>query len=293
MAKSISLIGLGAMGAALASQYITHNYQTTVWNRTVTKATPLVQKGARLASSVSEAILATNLIAICLLDKSAVQETLSPVLSSSPSSLAGKTIIDVTSCTPNEARELSALIIPSGARYIHGGIMAVPDMIGSAYSTLLCSGGESEDTFTAIRGDLSLIGTPRYLGTDAGRASLYDLALLSGLYGLCCGCLHAAALVRSEGGTSITGFLELLKPWLTVMMGYLDVMAKQIDEGEYATQGANLGMQMALTQSILKVGEEQGVSSDLVLPLRRLVERAVADGRGGEDLAAINEYLKR
>ncbi|KAA8651848.1 NAD(P)-dependent oxidoreductase [Aspergillus tanneri] len=283
MAKSISLIGLGAMGAALASQYITHNYQTTVWNRTVTKATPLVQKGARLASSVSEAILATNLIAICLLDKSAVQETLSPVLSSSPSSLAGKTIIDVTSCTPNEARELSALIIPSGARYIHGGIMAVPDMIGSAYSTLLCSGGESEDTFTAIRGDLSLIGTPRYLGTDAGRASLYDLALLSGLYGLCC----------LKGGTSITGFLELLKPWLTVMMGYLDVMAKQIDEGEYATQGANLGMQMALTQSILKVGEEQGVSSDLVLPLRRLVERAVADGRGGEDLAAINEYLKR
>ncbi|KAA8643952.1 hypothetical protein EYZ11_006356 [Aspergillus tanneri] len=284
MAKSVSILGLGAMGTALASQYLSHNYKTTVWNRSPEKARPLVDKGASHASSIPDALL-NDLIIICLVDNPSVTQTLTPALSS----LTGKTIVNLTNGTPNQAREISSLVTSHGARYIHGGIMAVPAMVGTPHAVLLYS-GESEETFNTIQGDLTLLGAPKYLGADAGSASLHDLALLSGMYGLFSGFFHASGLVKSKG-TSVSGFLDLLKPWLGAMTAYLGILAKQIDEGKYETEGSNLAMQLVAIQNIVAAGEEQGVSSDLIFPIRGLIERAVADGQGKADLSALIEYM--
>ena len=45
----VSVIGLGAMGSALARTLLGHGYRVTVWNRTSAKAEPLVRDGAVLA----------------------------------------------------------------------------------------------------------------------------------------------------------------------------------------------------------------------------------------------------
>ena len=43
--SDVTVIGLGAMGAALARTLL-NTYQVTVWNRTAAKAEPLVEAGA-------------------------------------------------------------------------------------------------------------------------------------------------------------------------------------------------------------------------------------------------------
>ncbi|KAB8068570.1 hypothetical protein BDV29DRAFT_199288 [Aspergillus leporis] len=287
MCNSISIFGLGAMGMALAAKYLEQSYRTTVWNRTTAKATPLIDKGAHLASTISEGLNASDLIIICLLDNEVVQENLRDSLNL----LSGKTIVNLTNGTPNQARKLADLVNSHGARYIHGGIMAVPAMVGTPHAVLLYSGGPPE-VFQRIESHLSILGTSKFLGTDAGSASLHDLALLSGMYGLFSGFLHATALVKSVKGTTATGLLPLLTPWLSAMMGYLDSIAKQIDEGDYTTQGSSLEMQLVAIENICKAGEEQGVSSQAILPIKAFVAKAVGDGHGGEDLSALLEYLQ-
>lgn len=76
------------------------------------------------------------------------------------------------------------------------------------------------------------------------------------------------------------------------MTGYLSSIAKQIDDGDYATQGSNLGMQLAGVENIIRAGEEQRVSSQMILPIKALIEQAVGEGHGGEDLSALIEYFK-
>ena len=43
--SDISVIGLGAMGSALARTLLQNGYAVTVWNRTAEKAGPLVSAG--------------------------------------------------------------------------------------------------------------------------------------------------------------------------------------------------------------------------------------------------------
>ncbi|KAF9890228.1 hypothetical protein FE257_006140 [Aspergillus nanangensis] len=289
MVSKITVFGLGAMGAAIASQYLEKGYITTVWNRTSSKATPLLDKGAHLASSITIGIQASDLIIICLLDNPSVEETLSQTTATG--SLAGKTIVNLTNGTPNQARKLSQLILAQNAQYIHGGIMAVPDMIGSPHSVLLYSAA-SAAAYQAVENHLTLLGSSTFLGTDPGTASLYDLAMLAGMFGLFSGFLHATALVRSEDGGSAVGFLPLLTPWLHAMTGYLGLLARQIDDGEYTSQTSNLGMQLVGVRNIERASEEQGVSSEVIAPMKMLMERAVEEGRGGHDISSLVDLLK-
>jgi 3-hydroxyisobutyrate dehydrogenase len=285
--STITLFGLGAMGKALAAKYIEKGYTTTIWNRTPSKAAPLVEKGAKLANTVGEGLASADLIILCLLDNASVRQT----LDQATAALKGKTVINLTNGTPSQARETSEWVISHGAQYIHGGIMAVPDMIGSPHAVLLYS-GESAETFSRVEAHLSHLGTSKFLGTDPGSASLHDLALLSGMYGLFSGFFHATALVKSQPGTTATGFVQLLTPWLSAMTHYLGALAKQIDEGDYATQGSNMAMQVTGVQNIVRASEEAGVTADLIMPILGRMTRAAEAGYADADVSAVIEFMK-
>ena len=66
--KSITVIGLGAMGSALANAMLAKGSKVTVWNRDKSKAAPLAAKGAIVAESITTAIEASSLVLICVSD---------------------------------------------------------------------------------------------------------------------------------------------------------------------------------------------------------------------------------
>jgi 3-hydroxyisobutyrate dehydrogenase-like beta-hydroxyacid dehydrogenase len=60
------MIGLGAVGSALAKAHVKAGREVTVWNRTPQKMTPLMDLGAKGAQSVAAAVEAGPLIMICI-----------------------------------------------------------------------------------------------------------------------------------------------------------------------------------------------------------------------------------
>jgi 3-hydroxyisobutyrate dehydrogenase-like beta-hydroxyacid dehydrogenase len=285
--SAVTVLGLGAMGTALAEAVLAAGHPATVWNRSAGKAAPLVAQGAVQAATAAEAIADNRFVLVCLLDYDSVRE----VLDGAADALAGKVVVNLTNGTPAQARALAAWVAARGAEYLDGGIMAVPPMIATPGAFILYSGSTS--AFDTYRPVFDVLGESHYLGTDPGLAPLHDIALLSGMYGQFMGALHAFALVNSEGGKA-ADFAPLLGRWLTGMSGFVLRSAGQIDSGDYTTGVvSSLGMQAAAYRNLLTTADDQGVSPELLAPLAGLLDRGVADGRSAENFIALVELLKK
>jgi len=283
--SAVTVLGLGAMGSALADALLAAGHPTTVWNRTSAKTTALAERGALAATTPAEAISASRLVVVCLLDYDSVSE----VLGAADQELAGRVLVNLTSGTPAQARELATWAAAQAVDYVDGGIMAVPPMIGTPPAFVLYSGSCS--AFDTYRPVLDVFGASTYVGADPGATALQDIALLSAMYGQTMGVLHAFALVRSAG-IEATAFAPLLDQWLTSMGGFTAEAARQIDAGDYGGGVvASLGMQAAAYHHLLQAATDQGVRTDLIAPLLPLMQRRVADGHGAENLAGLVELL--
>ena len=68
MAAEISIIGLGAMGHAIARALIHAGHSVTVWNRTASRMQAFHSSAKMCASSVPEAVTASDVIIVCIDD---------------------------------------------------------------------------------------------------------------------------------------------------------------------------------------------------------------------------------
>ncbi|TDC95632.1 NAD(P)-binding domain-containing protein [Actinomadura sp. 7K507] len=270
--ERISILGMGAMGRALAGALLEAGRDVTVWNRTPGKAGDLLARGAREVRSVEEAIEAGDLTVACLLDDASVREALAPAIRK----LAGRTLVNLTSGSPRQARELAGWLEEYGVRFLAGGIMAVPPTVGTDGAFILYSG--TRDLFDRVAPVLGPIGRPHWAGEDPGFAALYDVGGLSGMYGIGAGASHAVALVHAEGGDVEAFKREVLQPWMEQM---LPIMVAGSDVSESVPDEYNPAMQATGLETMLSVSEEAGVPDEQAGHLRTSLwemRRGVAAG---------------
>ncbi|SDU46002.1 NAD(P)-dependent oxidoreductase [Jiangella alkaliphila] len=281
----VTVIGLGAMGREIARVLLEAGHPTTVWNRNLERAVDLVSQGATRADTVVAAVGASPLVLVCVLDYAATRELLEPIAAD----LAGRTVVQLTTGTPKQARELAEWAAGHGIDYVDSGMMATPPMIGRPGSTFLYSGDEA--AFERYRPALDLLGTSRWFGADAGLASLYDLALLSGMYTMFAGFLHGAAMVGTAG-VSAADFAESAGDWLRAMTVSLPYAATFVDSGDYTTDVQDVEFNKSALDVIVQASIDQGVAPDLVAPIHELLARQLAEGHGKEAFDRIIESIR-
>ncbi|WP_052848520.1 NAD(P)-dependent oxidoreductase [Streptomyces avicenniae] len=280
----LTLLGLGAMGTALARAWLAAGHPLTVWNRTPGRADALVAEGATATATAAEAVAASRLVVVCLLDDASVGTALADA------DLAGKDVVNLTTSTPGEARERAAWAAARGARFLDGGIMAVPPMIGVPGASVFYSG--SADLFEERRDVLAVVAATAYVGADAGLAALHDVALLTAMTGMFAGVTQAFALVEGAD-VARKDFAGLLADWLGAMAGGAHELAAQLDSGDL-TRGvvSNLAMMTTGNGTLVRTAAEQGVGNELLAPFMALMERRVAAGHGDEGLAGLPGLLR-
>jgi 3-hydroxyisobutyrate dehydrogenase-like beta-hydroxyacid dehydrogenase len=285
--ENLTLLGLGDMGTALARAWLAAGQPLTVWNRTAARTVPLAAEGAAVAESAAEAVAASRVVVVCLLDDASVGEVLSGV------DLTGKDVVNLTTCTPSQARARAEWAEKRGARFLDGGIMAVPPMIGVEGSGAYVFYSGSRALFDACQSTLAIPAGTTYVGADPGFAALYDVALLSAMTGMFAGVSHAFALIRKED-IAPKDFAPLLVNWLTAMAPYAHGIADHLESGDYTEGvGSNLAMMTEANATLLTTAEDQGVSTELLTPFMALMERRVADGHGDEDTTGVIDLLVR
>ncbi|WP_374194312.1 hypothetical protein [Streptomyces sp. N35] len=128
-----------------------------------------------------------------------------------------------------------------------------------------------------------VLGAAKYVGADTGLASLYDLALLSGMDHMFAGFFHSVAMATSHKDVTAAGFTELLVPWLTNMARLLPVLATDVDsDGEHGKQpvyAQGLDVVLAAARNLAQASRDAGVHPDHFERSAADLERQLAEGR--------------
>ncbi|SDE54294.1 NAD(P)-dependent oxidoreductase [Glycomyces harbinensis] len=283
---TISILGLGAMGSAIADRLRGTGYDTTVWNRTPARTEPHRAAGSNVAATVAEAAAASDIVFVVLLDHASVREHLEPVAAE----LKGKVVVNLTTTTPNEARDTAAWAAEQGLTYLDGAIMAVPAMIGTPASLLLYSG--DENAYAIAKTALETLGTAEFEGADAGLASLKDMALLTAMYAMFGGVLQAVAMMRTVGAPAAQTARDIVA-WLGAVVPLAELTVAVVDGGDYdAGAGQSVDFTRAAVASLITAAREQGTGADFLEPLMKHLDERAATGRGNADWVSVIEQLK-
>lgn len=277
----VTLLGLGDMGTALARAWLAAGHPLTVWNRTPEKAEPLVAEGARAVATPAEAVAsAAGPVVLCLLDDASVGEALSGT------ELNGKDVVNLTTNTPDQARQRARWAEERGARFLDGGIMAVPPMIGRPETGGYVFYSGDHELFERHREALAVPAGVKFVGAEPGHAALHDVALLSAMTGMFAGITHAFALIAPEKDIDRVRFATLLTDWLGAMAGAAHGIAAQLESGDY-TEGvaSNLAMMVTGNGTLLDTARGQSVDPRLLTPYMELMRHRVSQGHGDEGLA--------
>lgn len=283
-ASRVTVLGLGDMGSAIARTFVDRGYRTTVWNRTASKSAPLVDAGAVAAGTAAEAVAASPLVVICLLDGTAVDD----VLASADAAVAGKVLVNLTSGSPARARANERWANEHGAEYLDGKLMGDPPHVGTPNITVPLSG--SRDAFTAHETTLRELGGVGYHGEDAGLAAVEFMAQVAMSYEMLIGYLHVLELVRAEG-LDVPGFGERVAGSLAAYPPLLTGIAEAVASGEYPPDLGPLRVQAALMDDLIDHRQSVGVESVRMREVKTLMDRRIADGHGEQGFSSLVELL--
>lgn len=138
--QNITFIGLGKMGTALAQRLLQANVNLTVYNRTASKIQPLVQAGAKSATSMQEAAKDADVIFTCLLDDNAVLQTVEGEQGFLQFMRPGAIHIGTSTILPATSKTLSQLHQTHGSVYICNTVLGVPTVAEQGQLTSLVAG---------------------------------------------------------------------------------------------------------------------------------------------------------
>jgi 3-hydroxyisobutyrate dehydrogenase-like beta-hydroxyacid dehydrogenase len=282
--SQVSVLGLGAMGSAIASTFVDRGRRTTVWNRTASRSAPLVDAGATAAPTAAEAVVASPLVVVCLLDGAAVDQVLGMV----DAAVAGKVLVNLTSGSPAQARANERWARERGAEYLDGKIMGDPPYVGTPNVGFPFSG--SRGAFEAHEPTLRLLGSVAYHGEDPGSAAVEFMAQVAVGYEFLIGFLHALRLVQAEGA-DVAEFAERVAGSLAGYPPLLTSFGKAVESGEYGPDLGSLDVQAALMDDMISHRESLGVEAVRMREVKDLMDRRIAGGHGDQGFSSLFELL--
>lgn len=289
MSAPVTVIGLGPMGQAMVRALLAQGHPVTVWNRTPSRAADVVAAGARLADSPADAVAASDLVVLSLTDYQAMHDILGPATAA----LAGRTVVNLSSDSPDRTREGAAWATGHGARFLTGGVMVPAPMVGTEAAYVYYSG--PEELLEAHRDALATIGAPRYLGEDPGLAQLMYQANLDVFLTALAALMHATALLESAGVRPTAALPELLET-LAGTGAILEAgenPGAQLEAGEHPGHLSTVTMMGATADHVVAASEAVGVDTGLPAAVQAYYTWAREHGYGGDNWTRIIDAMRK
>ncbi|MEW2614772.1 NAD(P)-binding domain-containing protein [Streptomyces sp. NPDC047880] len=286
---AVTVLGLGPMGRALAGAFLDAGLRTTVWNRTPGRDRDLVERGAVGARSAEDAVAASGLTVVCVVNYEAVDALVRR--EAVTDALKGRTVVNLTADTPARARETAAWAAGHGIRYLDGAIMTPTTTIGTPAAVFIHSGPEKlyRTHLPILR---ALGGTHTHLGEEIGRAAAYDIALLDIFWTAMAGYAHALAVARAEGVTA-RELAPFAKGIGAILPPLFEQAAEGVDSGDLSGEGNPITSAASSMAHIVQTSEGHGIDAGVMRAAEGMARRVIGLGHGTDGFIRIAEVLQR
>jgi len=286
MDGSVSVIGTGQMGSALARSFLATGHSVTVWNRSLSKCESLRGAGASVAASPAEAASSSQTIVVCVLDYSVAD----PILRAPDVtvSLKGKTLVQLSTGTAEDARNASRWASVEGIDYLDGAIFGPP---GEEGCRIFCSG--RRDIFERSRALLAgAHGESLHVGENISDANTLDEAVLIAYEGILFSFLQAAAFCDAEGLPLET--LESMATWLHDRYGphVADALASARSRTFEVSEETPLSIWTAAIAQHVRFAREARIDVTFAEALLRMARKAMGAGLADREFPAAYEAFR-
>ncbi len=290
----IAFLGLGRMGAAMATRLLGAGHQLNVWNRSPAAADALVAHGATTADTPAAAVRGAPLVVTMLSDADAVRDVVGSAL---PGFAASALLVEMSTIGPAAVVELRRRL-PESVRLVDGPVRgSIPAVRAGELEIYL--GGDERD-IADCREPLHALGTVRHVGPLGSAAALKLVLNAAGMSSIV---LLGDVLQLADrlGVPAETALSELAG-----VMPAAARVRRRMDQPDPPTHFtvalARKDLALALAGAASRATEDLTVTDDavtddavtdgVVAAAYRGLSAAAAAGQGDHDITSIIEFLR-
>ncbi|WP_025808867.1 NAD(P)-dependent oxidoreductase [Pseudomonas chlororaphis] len=279
---NIGFLGLGGMGAAMASNLLKAGYQVSVWNRSADSLKPLLEQGAIAAQDPIDAL--RNDVVISMLADDAATRSVLLDSGALASARPGLIHIGMATLSVGLISELVALHRERGVTYIAAPVFGRTDVARAGNLNILAAG--PAEAIAQVQPLLDAMGQKTWLlGEDPLSAAVVKIAgnfmIASAIETMG----ESAALVKSHG-VEPSQFIEIMTSTLFNAPVYRNY-GPQIAEQRFSPAAFRLVLGLKDVGLALEAGQNRHVPLPFASVLRDSLLEAVARGDGELDWTAL------
>ena len=282
--SAIAVLGLGAMGRAIAARLLDAGHDLRVWNRTSGKDDELVASGARHAGTPADAVRDVEVVITMVTDPPALEAVLFGPDGAASAISQTVTLIEMSTVGPTAIASVVERLAPVAV--LDAPVLGSVPSVEAGRLVILVGGDRA--VFDRHVELLSVLGTPMYVGPSGSgawlklvnnAASIATLVALGELLALTdrAGLGTDAVLAGLEAGP----LASLVERWRPRLMGE--------DQSSY--------FRLALARKDLAIvfdeAGREGVDLTVAETSAARCDEAIGAGLGDEDFGAIVPFLRR
>ncbi|KPI18972.1 6-phosphogluconate dehydrogenase NAD-binding protein [Actinobacteria bacterium OK074] len=279
---TVSVLGTGIMGAAMARNLARAGHTVRVWNRSRSKAEPLAADGAYVAGTPAEAVEGADVILTMLYDGAAVRDVMGEA---GPALRRGTAWVQSTTAGIESTGELAAFANAHGLVFFDAPVLGTRQPAESGQLLVLAAGPVAGRD--AIAPVLDAVGARTvWTGEDGAAAGATRLKLVANSWVLATTNAAGEVLALAKAlGVDPRSFFDAIAGG-PLDMGYLRAKAGLVLDDRLSPASFAVTTAAKDARLIVEAGEQNGVRLDLAAAGAARFARAEAQGHGDEDMAA-------
>jgi 3-hydroxyisobutyrate dehydrogenase-like beta-hydroxyacid dehydrogenase len=284
----VGIVGVGLLGAAVAQRLLAGGHSVRGYDTRREALAALAPRGLEPAASAAEAATGAEAVFTILPSLATVDAAVRGPGGLVETAAPGATICQMSTISPDLTRALGEAAAARGVGFLDTPMSGTSSMVERGDCTIFVGGDPARAE--ACRPAFEAIARRTVHVGAVGEAMLAKLAT-NLLVALNTAAVAEALVLGAKGGLAPARLLEVLKD-SAAGSRMLDVRGPLMVEHRFAAQ-MKLDLFLKDFGLMLDEGLRVGAPLPLTSLVRELSKAAVADGRGGEDLAAIVTAYER
>ncbi|MEV5645495.1 NAD(P)-dependent oxidoreductase [Streptomyces flaveolus] len=279
---TVSVLGTGIMGAAMARNLARAGLTVRAWNRSRDKAEPLAADGVRIADGPEEAVRDADVVLTMLHDGPAALDVMRRA---APGLRAGAAWMQSTTAGLDAVENLAAFAREHGLVFFDAPVLGTRQPAEAGQLLVLAAG--PADARATVAPVFDAVGSRTvWTGEDGAAGSATRLKLVANSWVLAATNAVGEVLALAQAlGVDPDGFFDAIAGG-PLDMGYLRAKAGLIRDGALTPPQFAVTTAAKDARLIVEAGERNGVRLDVAAASAERLERAAAQGHGDEDMAA-------